>query len=134
LKDEYEPTYSIKEELQKKLNNAKIELNSTLCIIEKQKFKRILRNKGTFTFTPKILVYVFIFHCLIYITVCVVSLLEKNLEIVINTNFYNVILVFVFLLNISEFTLIPMLVCFTLRRKYYFDYQGEVDRWKYEGF
>lgn len=122
------------DELQKNLKTTKAELSSTLTIIDQQKFKRILRNRGTFTFIPKILIFVFILHSLTYIVICILSLMEKNLlNFDIGEKTTNLILVCVFILNISEFTLIPILVCFTLRRRYYFDYQGEIDnKWKYD--
>lgn len=122
------------DELQKNMKDSKLELISTLSIIDKQKFKRILRNRGTFTFIPKILIYVFIFHSIAYIIICIISLMEKNLvNFDVGTTTSNAILACIFLLNISEFTLIPILVCFTLRRRYYFDYHGEMDnKWKYD--
>lgn len=116
------------------LKKTKNEINNELNIIEKQKFKRILRNRGLLPVIPIILIYVLLGQCILYIGVCIFSLIDQNYEkLQLEKNYYISPFIIVFILNISEFTLIPILACFTLKRKYFFDFEGEtVNSWMYE--
>jgi len=123
---------NLSKDLEMNLCNVKLQLDEQLNIVDKQKFRRILKNRGVYPILQLIIIYFLLVSSFIYMmvaSVCLVSLNVKDYQFI--DPIYRLLYISIFILNISEFTLIPILFKYSLKRKYYLDFEGE-NSWFWE--
>ena len=106
----------------------KLQLNEQLNIIEKQKFKRILRNRGLYPTIQLIIVYVLLITSAMNMVIGSIILIRENTEYEYSEGMYSMIYFCIFIFNIIECTLFPLMFKYTLKRSYYLDFEEETQQ------
>lgn len=121
---------SFERDLEMHLRYVKLQLHEQLSIVERQKFKRILRNRGIHPIIQLCIIIYVVGISFVYIVVCELCLLKINNDYEFSDSIFSIIYLVVFLLNVNEFTIMPLLFKYCLQKKYYLDFEGvEQQQW-----
>lgn len=112
-------------DLEMNLWNVKLQLEEQLGIVDRQKFRRILKNRGMYPIFQLAVIYFLLITSGIYMVVAGICLITLNTLICLSEPGYRVLYFVIFLLNLSEFTVIPIMFKYSLRRRHYLDLEGE---------
>jgi len=113
---------NLNKDLEMNLFYLKIQLNEQLNIVEKQKFKRILRNRGLYPMIQVIVIYFMFFSSFLYIVICCACLIKLKTQFDYSDTIYHLLYLAIFILNISEITVIPLMFKYSLEQRFYLDY------------
>ena len=126
---------SLNKDLEMNLLYLKMQLNEQLNIVEKQKFKRILRNRGLYPMLQVTVIYFMFLSSFVYMIICGACLIKMNTSFVYSDTTYHLLYIAIFLLNISEITVIPLMFKYSLEQRFYLDYEtGTPEKWNREEY
>lgn len=107
------------------LIDVKNQLEEQLNIVEKQKFKKIYKNRGMSPFIQLWSIYYLLFIACGYMVISAMCLVKINTSYDYGGAGYVVIFIMIFLLNMSEILVLPLLFNLNLKRKDYLDHEKD---------